>query len=126
MTEGEFNLPSVEFSDLSRYASGLIALSGSANGGVGRRIAANDTASAREYAQKLASIYKDNFYLELMNHGLEPERVIMPEIAAVARESGLPLVLTNNVHYLSQSDSEAHRVLKCIQTNSRITDPPRF
>ncbi|MGI6744430.1 MAG: DNA polymerase III subunit alpha [Eubacteriales bacterium] len=122
-TEGEFNLPSVEFSDLSRYASGLIALSGSANGGVGRRIAANDTASAREYAQKLASIYKDSFYLELMNHGLEPERVIMPEIAAVARENGLPLVLTNNVHYLSQSDSEAHRVLKCIQTNSRITDP---
>lgn len=122
-TEGEFNMPAVDFSDLGRYGSGLIALSGSAKGGVGRRIAANNLASAREYALRLASIYKDNFYLELMNHGLDSERAVMLETAALARETGLPLVLTNNVHYLERSDSEAHRVLKCIQTNSRITDP---
>ena len=122
-TEGFYSKPRVDIDLLSRHSEGLVALSACLAGGIPRMLLAGDYDAACEYANELASIFeKDSFYIELQNHGIEEQRQILPLLARLARECNLPMVATNDCHYLRKKDARTQAILMCIQTNNVITD----
>lgn len=125
--EGFYYRPRIDKELLREHAEGLIAtsacLQGEVNWHLGRGEADQAVAVAREYEQMFG---KGNFYLEIQNHGLEAEAQVLPKIVAVSKETGIPLVATNDCHYLRQKDAEAHDALLCIQTNKMLTDRDRM
>ncbi len=125
--EGFYYKPRIDRELLSQYAEGLIGLSGCIGGEVPQRLLAGDAAGARELALEYGRILgTDSFFLELQDHGMEEERRVREGLIQLARETGLPLVATNDSHYVDQDDAEAHDVLLCIQTASRLDDPRRM
>lgn len=125
--EGFYYKPRIDHDLLAEHAGGLIGLSGCIGGEVPQRLLAGDhdgaLALAREYAQILGP---DGYFLEIQDHGMEEERVVREGLMRIARETDLPLVATNDCHYVDQEDAEAHDVLLCIQTGSRLDDPKRL
>ena len=122
-TEGFYSKPRVDMELLSKHSEGLIALSACLAGGVSRMLLAGDYDSACNYAKELSGIFgKDNFYIELQNHGLEEQKQILPLLVKLAGECGLPLVATNDCHYLRRNDARTQAILMCIQTNNVISD----
>lgn len=92
-------------------------------GYIPQKIILGDFDSAREHAIKLERIFgKGNFYLELQDHGITDQKTVNNGILSLSHETGIPMVATNDVHYIRKSDAEVQSVLLCIQTNSRITD----
>ncbi|MEW5995094.1 MAG: DNA polymerase III subunit alpha, partial [Candidatus Zixiibacteriota bacterium] len=86
-----------------------------------------NTEAAVEAAQELREIFgQGNFFLEMQDHGLETQRALIPKLDSISRETGIPLVVTNDCHYLRQEDWEAHDALLCIQTGKMITDQDRM
>ena len=122
-TEGFYSKPRVDRELLSKHSEGLIALSACLAGGVPRLLFAGDYEGACNYAKELAGIFgEDNFYIELQNHGLEEQKQILPLLAKLAEECGLPLVATNDCHYLRRNDARTQAILMCIQTNNVISN----
>jgi DNA polymerase-3 subunit alpha len=122
-TEGFYSKPRVDFELLEQYHEGLIALSACLAGEVARDLTAGDYEGAKNAALHYDSIFgRGNFYLELQDHGLREQKAINPSIIRIARETGIPLVVTNDCHYINREDSEMHRILLCIQTNHTIED----
>jgi DNA polymerase III subunit alpha len=122
-TEGFYSKPRVDFELLEQYHEGLIALSACLAGEVARDLTAGDYEAAKQAALHYDSIFgRGNFYLELQDHGLREQKAINPSIIRIARETGIPLVVTNDCHYINPEDSEMHRILLCIQTNHTIED----
>lgn len=122
-TEGFYSKPRVDMELLQKYHTGLIALSACLAGEIPRALSANDYPAAKEAALRYASIFgEDHFYLELQDHGLAEQKRVNPGILRISRETGIPLVVTNDCHYIRPEDSELHKVLLCIQTNHTLDE----
>ncbi|MEA3306873.1 MAG: DNA polymerase III subunit alpha, partial [Elusimicrobiota bacterium] len=126
-TEGFYHDPRIDFELLEKYKKGLIVLSGCLKGHVTRECAAGNIEEAAKIAGKYSDILgKDNFYLEIMDHGIPEEQVAMKNLIEVAKQTNLPLVATNDCHYQNKDDWEAHDAHICISTRSVLSDPNRM
>ncbi len=122
-TEGFYNRPRVDFELLEKHHEGLIALSACLAGEIPRALMRNDYQGAREAALRYRDIFgAENFFLELQDHGLENQHYVNPQIIRLSRETGIPLVVTNDCHYIAKEDSEMHHILICIQTGRTVED----
>lgn len=122
-TEGFYNRPRVDIDLLREHSEGLIALSACLAGEIPRALAADDYAAAKEAALRYRDIFgENNFFLELQDHGLDEQRYVNPGIMRLSKETGIPMVVTNDCHYIEKSDSEMHHVLICIQTGKTVED----
>ncbi len=126
-TEGYYYKPRIDKEVLAAHSGGLICLSACLSGEVQRRLLRRDYAGAREEAIALKNIFGEgNFYLELQDHGLDDEKAIRADQLRLADELGIPLVATNDVHYVNREDWEPHDVLLCIQTGTVLSDEDRM
>ena len=126
-TEGFYNRPRVDFDLLREHHEGLIALSACLAGQIPQELMQNDYEAAKKTALAYAELFgKDHFYLELQDHGIEAQLSVNQGLLRLARETGLPLVVTNDAHYLRQSDAEMQDVLMCIQMGKTVDDPNRL
>ena len=108
---------------LREHHEGLIALSACLAGEIPRALTRGDYEGAREAALRYEGIFgRGNFYLELQDHGMAEQKRINPQLIRLSRETGIPLVATNDCHYIAPEDSRMHRVLLCIQTGRTIED----
>jgi len=122
-TEGFYSKPRVDMELLRTYSKGLICLSGCLAGKIPSLILRGGYDDAVKYAKELSSIFgKDNFYIEIQDHGLAEQRMVLPELYRLAKECDLPLVATNDCHYLRRQDAETQAVLMCVQMNTQITE----
>jgi DNA polymerase-3 subunit alpha len=125
--EGQYYNPRVDLELLAEYHEGLIALSACPQGELGRRLLADDVEGARQFVTTYRDIFgEDNFFLEIQDHGLDVERRVNPGIIELSRELSVPLVASNDVHYLLREDAQYHDVLLCIQTNALRSDENRM
>lgn len=116
--DGFYNRPRIDFDLLKKYNSGLICLSGCLYGEIARLLVSGNYDTAKSRALAYREVFgADNYYLEIQNHGIEDELRILPMLYRLSAETGIPLVATNDCHYIRREDSEMHRVLWCIQTN---------
>jgi len=125
--EGFYHRPRIDKQLLSKYSEGLIATSACMKGEVCWNLLRGNTDGAVAAAQELQEILGEgNFFLEIQDHGLETERSLIPKIDAISRETKIPLVVTNDCHYLRKEDWEAHDALLCIQTGKMVDDTNRM
>ncbi|HUV30892.1 MAG TPA: DNA polymerase III subunit alpha [Acidobacteriota bacterium] len=125
--EGFYHRPRIDKELLRRHAEGLIATSACLKGEVNWYLHRGEVEAAVAAARELEEIFgKGNFYLEIQNHGLEVEEQNIARVAAISRETGIPMVATNDCHYLKQQDAEAHDALLCIQTGKNLDDQDRM
>jgi DNA polymerase III subunit alpha len=126
-TEGYYYKPRIDKGLLAQHSEGLIGLSACLRGEVAAALSADRYETARQAAYDLRDIFgKGNFYLEIQDQNFEEERRINPSLVRLARETGIPLVATNDCHYLTQGDARAQEVLMCIQTGKTLGDPNRM
>ena len=124
---GFYGKPRVDISMLRKYHEGLIATSACLAGSIPQRLMEEDYDGAKANALELAEIFgEDNFYLELQDHGIEEQRAVNQGVCRIARETGLPLIVTNDAHYLRREDATMQDVLLCIQTGKTVDDPNRM
>ncbi len=124
---GFYGKPRVDLQMLEQHHEGLIALSACLAGAIPQHLMENDYAAAKDYALKLSNIFgPDHFYLELQDHGIEEQRSVNQGVMRLARETGLPLVITNDAHYLRKEDAAMQDVLLCIQTGKTVDDTNRM
>ncbi len=122
-TDGFYSKPRIDRELLERYHGGLIALSACLAGEIPRAILENDYQKALDTALWYKNLFgADNYFLELQNHGLPEQQTVNTYIKKLSVDTGIPLVATNDVHYIEKSDSFMHKVLLCIQTGSKIND----
>lgn len=125
--KGFYKRPRVDLELLKQYHEGLIALSACLSGAVAKHLINEDYAAAKDYALTMADIFgPDNFYLELQDHGIDKQRPVNQGIMRIARETGLPVVVTNDAHYLRREDAKMQDVLLCVQTGKTVDDPNRW
>src|SRR6202790_3400049 len=125
--EGFYYKPRIDYDLLAKHSKGLIALSACLNGAVTENLVEERPEQAREAAYKMRDIFgKGNFFLEIQDQGLEIEKRVNPKIAGLSRETGIPVVATNDCHYLKHSDAHAQEVLLCIQTGKTMNDAHRM
>src|SRR3954470_5503322 len=125
--EGFFYKPRADRELLAEYAPGLIATTGCPSGEVQTWLRIGDYERARASAAEFRDIFgKENYYLELMDHGLEIEKRVRDDQLRLARDLDLPVIATNDSHYTFQSDAPAHEVLLCVGTGKTMADPNRF
>lgn len=125
--EGFYYKPRVDKELLARHQEGLIALSGCLKGEVAFHAARGDMKRAMEVAQRYVEIYgRDRFYIEIQRNGVENQTLINERLKEVARSLHLPLVATNDCHYLDRKDAKAHEVLLCLQTGKTLQDESRL
>ncbi|HLA40647.1 MAG TPA: DNA polymerase III subunit alpha, partial [Candidatus Glassbacteria bacterium] len=125
--EGFYYKPRIDFEILEQYKAGLIALSGCAKGLVADSIYRDKQKQARKRAAELRDLFgRENFFIEIMDHGLAIERKQMPALIEIARELEIPLVATNDTHYLCREHAEAQDALVCIQTGKVLEDTKRL
>ncbi len=126
-TEGFYTRPRVDKDLLSKFHEGIIALSGCFKGEVAQKILSGDVQGAKQSAEEMVRIFgKDNFFLEVQNHGLEDQRKINYRMRMLADELGIPLVATNDVHFIKREDCEVQAISLCIQTGTTLDDETRF
>ena len=119
--------PRVDRELLDRYGKGLIATTGCASGEIQTRLRLGQYDLAKQAASDFQDIFgKENFYCEVMDHGLDVERRSMKDLLRLARELDMPFVATNDLHYTSPEDAKAHSALLCVQSGSTMMDPTRF
>lgn len=126
-TEGFYSRPRVDRELLERYHEGLIALSACLAGEIPRALLRGDADGARETALWYDSVFgRGSYYLEIQDHGLDEQKRVNPQIIRLSRETGIPLVCTNDAHYLAREDARVQRVLMCIQTNTTVNEPSKM
>ena len=124
---GFYGKPRVDLAMLRKYHEGLIASSACLAGSIPQRLMEEDYDAAKANALELAEIFgEDNFYLELQDHGIPEQRAVNQGITRIARETGLPMIVTNDAHYLRREDATMQDVLLCIQTGKTVDDPNRM
>ena len=122
-TEGYYYKPRVDIEMLEKYHEGLIALSACLAGEIPRALVHNNYDKAKQATLRYKEIFgENNFFLEMQNHGIDEEERINPYIIRLSEECGVPLVATNDCHYINKEDSRLHHVLLCIQTAHTIQD----
>ena len=126
-TEGFYGKPRIDRQLLSRHTEGLIALSACLAGDIPKSLLGGDYASAYKRATEYREMFGEgNFFLELQNHGIEEQKTVSRGLIRLHKETGIPLVVTNDCHYIKKSDSRTHEILLCIQTKSTVGDPGAF
>ena len=124
---GFYGKPRVDLALLEQYHEGLIALSACLAGGVQHFLMREDYDAALHYARKMSAIFGEgNFYLELQDHGIPEQTPVNQGILRMARETGLPLVVTNDAHYLRKEDAKMQDIMLCIQTGKTVDDAERL
>ncbi|MBR5683728.1 MAG: DNA polymerase III subunit alpha [Ruminococcus sp.] len=122
--EGFYNKPRVDVELLKKYHDGLICMSACLAGEVQRLLTDGEYEAARSVALKYRDIFgKDNYYIEIQNHGIKEEVKNLPLLYKLSAETGIPLAATNDCHYINKKDSEMQNVLLCIQTGKTLDDP---
>ena len=125
-TEGFYYKPRVDLEVLEQYNEDIIALSGCMAGAVSRKIIDGDITGAEELALKYKEIFKDRYYLEVQDNKYPDQMVINQNLVAMSNKLDIPLVATNDCHYLTKEDYYAHEVLLCIQTKKKMSDDDRM
>ena len=125
--QGFYGKPRIDLELLEQHHEGLIALSACLGGAIPQALLHEDYQGARAYALRLSELFgPDRFYLELQDHGIEAQRPVNQGLQRLAREEGLPLVITNDAHYLRKEDADMQDVLLCIQTGKTVDDLNRM
>ena len=126
-TEGFYYKPRVDIELLKKYNKGLIALSACLAGPVCKNLLRHSYDKAKEFAIKFNDIFgQNNFFLELQDHGIEIQQTVNENLIKISKETNIPLVCTNDLHYINEEDAEAHDILLCIQTGKTIHDENRM
>ena len=121
-TEGFYSKPRIDMELLEGHHEGLVALSACLAGAVPRMLANGDYEGARAHAEKMRSLFGEDYYLEVQDHGIEEQKRVNRGIVRLSHELSIPMVATNDAHYLRRQDADSQAVLLCIQTNNVITD----
>ncbi len=126
-SEGFYNKPRVDIELLEKYHDGLICLSGCLAGKVSRSLIEESYERAKKTALEYESIFgKGNYYIEVQNHGIDRQISILPLLYRLSEETAIPLVATNDVHYIEKSDAKIQDILLCIQTRKKLSDENRM
>ena len=124
---GFYYKPRIDTELLRQHSEGLIGLSACLAGSIPKLIVNNNYERAKNEAIKYSQIFGDgNFYLELQDHGIEEQALVNDELVRMSKETGIPLVATNDVHYVNKKDAKVHDVLLCIQTGKTVDDEKRM
>ena len=124
---GYYYKPRIDYDLIRQYHEGLICLSACLSGDLPKMLLNGQDESAHAYIREMQDIFgKDNFYVEIMDHNLREEKTVLPRLIAIAREMNVPLVATNDCHYLEKKDAHAQEVLMCIQTGKTLADDQRM
>lgn len=125
--EGFYFKPRMDRDLLHQYGKGIIATTGCASGEIQTLLRLGEFKKARESAGEFRDIFgKDSYFCEIMDHGIDIERRVMSDLIDLAKDVGLPLVASNDLHYTHAEDASAHAALLCVQSASRLDDPKRF
>jgi DNA polymerase-3 subunit alpha len=125
--EGYYFKPRMDRDLLSRYSAGVIATTGCPSGEVQTRLRLGQYDEAVRAAAEFRDIFgAENYFVEIMDHGLGLEKRVIGDLLRLAKELGLPLVATNDLHYTTAADADAHAALLCVQSGSTLDDPKRF
>lgn len=124
--EGFYYKPRVNFELIKQYSEGLICLSACVQGELADLILQKELKKAKETAQKYKELFKDDYYIELQDHGLDKQKRSNPDLINIAKELDIKLVITNDSHYLKKEDADWHDTLLCLQTNALKADENRF
>ncbi len=126
-TEGFYYKPRVDLEVLREYKEGIIALSACLGGEVASNVRKGFYEEGKKAALNLKDIFgKNNFFLELQDHGIPEQKSVNQGLMRMSQETGIPLVVTNDIHYTLASDAQAHDILLCIQTQKKVTDENRM
>ena len=125
-TDGFYVKPRIDWALLHEHAEGLICLSGCLAGYLSRHIVADDYEGAKKKALELRGLFGEDFFLEIQDHGIPDERKAALGLRRLSRETGIPLVVTNDAHYINKEDARNQDVLLCIQTGKTVDDPDRM
>ena len=126
-TDGFYIRPRIDWALLQEHAEGLVCLSGCLAGALPRMVLAGDRDGARKLALELRDLFGgDSFYLEIQDHGIPEERRVAEGLVQLSRETGIPLALTNDAHYLEKQDAYYQDVLMCIQTGKTVDEENRM
>ena len=126
-TEGMYYKPRIDRELMRKYHEGVIALSACLAGEIAKACKNDDMEKAKAVALEYLDIFGEgNYYLEIQDHGYEEDRIVTPRIVKLARELNIPLVATNDVHYVDPEDAEYHDILLCIQTGKTLEDENRM
>ncbi len=121
--EGFYYKPRIDYEILKQYSKGLIVLGACLSGPISKRIVDEHYDSAKKAAIELQEIVgKDNFFLEIQNHGIDNQEKVNTDTIKISEETGIPLVATNDVHYILEEDSQFHDILLCIQTGKTVNN----
>ncbi len=125
--DGFYNKPRVDLELLEKYHEGLICLSACLAGEIPKALLNDDYNTALKKARTYQNIFgKDNYFIELQNHGVKEQDITNPQLIKIAQEIGAPLVVTNDCHYIKKTDANMHQILLCIQTNHTIEDDDKM
>ena len=124
--DGFYYKPRIDYKTLKQYSEGLVCLSGCLAGRIAKKLLENDYEGAKQVALMLKDTYQDDFYLEIQDHGIPEQKKINPLLIKLSKELDIPLVATNDVHYLEQEDAEMQDVVMCISMKKTIDDPTRL
>ncbi len=126
-TEGFYYKPRIDYELLKQHTEGLICLSACLSGDLPKMLLEGRYDDAKAYALQMQELFgKDHYYIELMDHGIPEEKTVLPRLVRVAQETGIPMVATNDCHYLNREDATAQEVLLCIQTGKTLQDESRM
>lgn len=124
--DGFYYKPRIDYKLLKEHSEGLVCLSACLQGRVSKRLVRGDYEGAKQAAIMLKEIFGEDFYLEIQDHGIPEQKRINPLLIKLSKELDIPLVATNDVHYIEKEDCEVQDVIACISTKSTIDDPTRF
>ena len=122
-TEGFYYKPRIDFELLKQYHEGLVCLSACLAGEVPRAILGGNIEEAKRIAKKYKDLFGDDYYIEIQDHHLQEDKIVVPALVKIADELGIEIVATNDVHYINKEDSEMQRVLNCVATGKKIDEP---
>lgn len=125
-TRGFYYKPRIDYDLLSRFSEGLICTSACIGGDIPQLLLGGDWDGAEVLAKRLSAMFPGRFYIELQDHGLAPQHTVNPQLIKLARKLDIPLICTNDAHYINREDAAAHDILLCIQTGKTLADPDRM
>ena len=126
-TDGYYVKPRIDHDLISQHSEGIIVLSGCLNGEVSQALLRNDYSTALKHAADMQQIVgKENYFIEIMNHGIEEQLAIIPDLIKIANAIGARVVPSGDCHYVHQHDAKSHDIMLCVATNSNVNTPNRF
>ena len=124
--DGFYYKPRIDLKTVAEHSEGLVCLSACLGGDIPQAILRHDNEKAENLVKWFKEVFKDDFYLELQNHGLEDQAYVNSQLRVYAKKYGIKTVVTNDVHYINRDDAETQDVLMCVQTGRNVDDPDRM